>query len=52
MQNSVPTAVIELVTRRGSRQLPLGGMVGREADGPVQRVGVRSSVIPHSPMGG
>lgn len=33
-------------------RLPLGGMVGREADGAVQRVGVRSSVIPHSPMGG
>ncbi|VBA61043.1 PPE family protein [Mycobacterium attenuatum] len=33
-------------------KLPLGGMVGREADGAVQRVGVRSSVIPRSPMGG
>ncbi|EUA11178.1 polymorphic PE/PPE family protein [Mycobacterium kansasii 732] len=38
-------------------RLPLGGMVGREADGAVQRVGVRSSVIPHTviphtPMGG
>jgi hypothetical protein len=33
-------------------KLPLGGMVGRESDGAVQRVGFRSSLIPHSPVAG
>ncbi len=36
----------------GVSKLPMAGMVGREADGVVQRVGFRSSVIPHSPMAG
>jgi len=31
-------------------KLPLGGMVGRESEGAVQRVGFRASVIPRSPM--
>jgi PPE-repeat protein len=33
-------------------KLPLGGMVGRESQGAVQRVGVRVSLIPHSPVAG
>ncbi|OBH56783.1 PPE family protein [Mycobacterium sp. E2479] len=33
-------------------KLPLGGMVGRESEGAVQRVGMRVSLIPHSPVGG
>jgi PPE family/PPE-SVP subfamily C-terminal region len=33
-------------------KMPLGGMVGRESDGSVQRVGFRSSLIPHSPVAG
>jgi PPE-repeat protein len=33
-------------------KLPLGGMVGRESDGAVQRIGFRASVIPHSPAAG
>jgi PPE-repeat protein len=31
---------------------PLGGMVGRESEGAVQRVGMRVSLIPHSPVAG
>jgi PPE-repeat protein len=33
-------------------KLPLGGMVGRESDGAVQRIGFRASVIPRSPVAG
>lgn len=33
-------------------KLPLGGMVGRESEGAVQRVGLRVSLIPHSPVAG
>ncbi|ORW96356.1 hypothetical protein AWC27_05595 [Mycobacterium szulgai] len=33
-------------------KLPLGGMVGREAGGGAERLGVRPTVIPHSPMAG
>jgi PPE-repeat protein len=33
-------------------KLPLGGMVGREADGAVHRIGFRSSLIPRSPVAG
>lgn len=33
-------------------KLPLGGMVGREPQNAVQRVGVRISLIPHSPVTG
>lgn len=33
-------------------KLPLGGMVGRESEGTVQRVGMRVSLIPHSPVAG
>jgi hypothetical protein len=33
-------------------KVPLGGMVGREADGAVQRIGFRASVIPRSPVAG
>jgi PPE-repeat protein len=36
----------------GVSKLPLGGMVGRESSGVVQRVGFRSSVIPRSPVAG
>jgi PPE-repeat protein len=36
----------------GVSKLPLGGMVGRESSGAVQRVGFRSSLIPHSPVAG
>ena len=33
-------------------KMPLGGMVGREPEGAVQRVGLRVSLIPHSPVAG
>ncbi len=33
-------------------KLPLGGMVGRESEGAVQRIGFRASVIPRSPVAG
>jgi hypothetical protein len=33
-------------------KLPLGGMVGRESDGAVQRIGFCASVIPRSPVAG
>ncbi|UXA05831.1 PPE family protein [Mycobacterium sp. SMC-2] len=36
----------------GISKLPLGGMVGREADGAVHRVGFRPSLIPRSPVAG
>jgi len=38
--------------RRGISKLPLGGMVGRESDGAVQRIGFRPSPIPRSPVAG
>ncbi|OBI48248.1 PPE family protein [Mycobacterium sp. E787] len=41
---STPTA--------GISKLPLGGMVGRESDGAVQRIGFRPSLIPRSPVAG
>ena len=40
------------VPTTGVSKLPLGGMVGREADGAVQRVGFRPSLIPRSPVAG
>jgi PPE-repeat protein len=36
----------------GISKLPLGGMVGRESEGAVQRIGFRSSLIPRSPVAG
>lgn len=33
-------------------KMPLGGMVGRESEGAVHRVGLRVSLIPHSPVAG
>ncbi|MDD4866635.1 MAG: PPE family protein [Mycobacterium sp.] len=33
-------------------KMPLGGMVGRESDGAVQRIGFRTSMIPRSPVAG
>ncbi|WP_324684688.1 PPE family protein [Mycobacterium sp. 94-17] len=33
-------------------KVPLGGMVGRGSEGAVQRVGLRASLIPHSPVTG
>ncbi|MDM4142347.1 MULTISPECIES: PPE family protein [Mycobacterium] len=33
-------------------KLPLGAMVGRESEGAVQRIGMRVSLIPHSPVAG
>jgi hypothetical protein len=36
----------------GISKLPLGGMVGRESDGAVQRIGFRPSLIPRSPVAG
>lgn len=41
---SAPTA--------GVSKLPLGGMVGRESDGAVLRIGFRPSLIPRSPVAG
>lgn len=40
------------VPTTGVSKLPLGAMVGREADGAVQRVGFRPSLIPRSPVVG
>jgi PPE-repeat protein len=40
------------VTGTAVSKLPLGGMVGREADGAAQRIGFRPSVIPRSPVAG
>ena len=34
----------------GISKLPLGGIVGRDADGAVQGIGFRASVIAHSPV--
>ncbi len=39
-------------TGAGISKLPLGGMVGRESEGAVQRIGFRSSLIPRSPVAG
>jgi hypothetical protein len=39
-------------SRTGVSQLPLGGMVGRESDGAVHRIGLRPSLIPRSPVAG
>ena len=36
----------------GISKLPLGGMVGRESEGAVQRIGFRPSLIPRSPVAG
>jgi PPE-repeat protein len=36
----------------GVSKLPLGGMIGRESEGAVQRVGFRTSLIPRSPVAG
>ncbi|MCV7381933.1 PPE family protein [Mycobacterium alsense] len=36
----------------GISKLPLGGMIGRESDGAVQRIGFRTSLIPRSPVAG
>ncbi|MEB3982465.1 PPE family protein [Mycobacterium sp. 663a-19] len=33
-------------------KFPLGGMIGRQTEGAVQRIGFRASVIPHSPGAG
>ncbi|SPM31035.1 PPE family protein [Mycobacterium terramassiliense] len=41
---SAPTA--------GISKLPLGGMVGRESEGAVQRIGFRPTLIPRSPVAG
>ncbi|OCB35798.1 hypothetical protein A5676_23195 [Mycobacterium malmoense] len=37
---------------QGISKLPLGGMVGRESDGGVHRIGFRPSLIPRSPVAG
>ena len=39
-------------TTAGISKLPLGGMVGRESEGAVQRIGFRSTLIPRSPVAG
>jgi len=39
-------------TTAGISKLPLGGMVGRESDGAVHRIGFRPSLIPRSPVAG
>jgi PPE-repeat protein len=36
----------------GISKLPLGGMVGRESEGAVQRIGFRPSMFPRSPVAG
>jgi PPE-repeat protein len=44
---AMPSAGTGLVSK-----LPLGGIVGREPGGVVQRIGFRASLIPHSPVAG
>lgn len=39
-------------TTAGISKLPLGGMVGRESEGSVQRIGFRPSMFPRSPVAG
>jgi PPE-repeat protein len=39
-------------TGTGVSKLPLGGMVGRESEGAVHRIGYRPSLIPRSPVAG
>jgi PPE-repeat protein len=39
-------------TGTGISKLPLGGVVGRESEGAVHRIGYRPSLIPHSPVAG
>ncbi|ORW31937.1 hypothetical protein AWB91_13120 [Mycobacterium paraense] len=39
-------------TTAGISKLPLGGMVGRESEGAVQRIGFRPSMFPRSPVAG
>jgi PPE-repeat protein len=46
------TASGPTVSGAGVSKLPLGAMVGRESGGAVQRIGFRSSLIPHSPVAG
>jgi hypothetical protein len=45
-------AVPPPATTAGISKLPLGAMVGRESDGAVHRIGLRPSLIPHSPVAG
>ena len=45
-------AAPSLATGPTVSKLPLGGMVGRESDGAVQRVGFSPSIIPRSPVAG
>jgi PPE-repeat protein len=45
-------AAPSLATGPTVSKMPLGGMVGRESDGAVQRVGFSSSLIPRSPVAG
>jgi PPE-repeat protein len=45
-------AAPSLATGPTVSKLPLGGMVGRESDGAVQRVGFSPSLIPRSPVAG
>ncbi|HET7075081.1 MAG TPA: PPE family protein [Mycobacterium sp.] len=45
-------AMSSLATSPTVSKVPLGAMVGREADGAVQRIGFRPSVIPRSPVAG
>ena len=48
--NAMPGGIPTVSTGTISK-LPMGGMVGREADG-AQRIGFRSSLIPRSPVAG
>ena len=36
----------------GTPKMPMPTVIGRESDGVLQRIGLRSSVVPHSPMAG
>jgi PPE-repeat protein len=50
--NVTPAASSATPSAAAVSKLPLGGMVGRESDGAVQRIGFRASVIPRSPVAG
>lgn len=50
--NVTPAASAATPSTAAVSKLPLGGMVGRESDGAVQRIGFRASVIPRSPVAG
>ncbi|GAB3002441.1 PPE family protein [Mycobacterium bourgelatii] len=48
----VPGAPAAMPVSTAVSKIPLGGMVGRSSEGPIQRIGMRSTIIPHLPGAG